>query len=144
MLARITNGYGMERMACEELDDWEAFASVHLARYLGAKNRHGFATEAERDMVTDLIRDHWKSLEGSGALQGRTCSEKLQMYRAVRIVFPTVLGAEPLVATPLIAVDFRARRRVRPADRCPCGSGLPHICCCGRVQGQEELQSGSF
>jgi hypothetical protein len=144
ILARITNGYGMEKMACEELDDWAAFASVHLSRYLAAKNRHGFATEAERDMVTDLIRDHWKSLGGSGVLQGRTCSQKLEEYRAVQIVFPSVLGTGPLAASPLIPVDFRAQRRVKPADRCPCGSGLPHINCCGRVQGREELRSGSF
>jgi hypothetical protein len=144
ILARITNGYGMEKMACEELDDWAAFASVHLSRYLSSKNRHGFATEAERDMVTDLIRDHWQVLGGSGAMAGKDCTQKLELFRDMQIVFPTVLAGEPLAGPGLIPVDFRAQRRIRPSDRCPCGSGLPHISCCGRVPGREELRSGGF
>jgi urease accessory protein UreE len=68
----------MEKMACEELDDWTAFASVHLSRYLMAKHRKRFATAAERDMVIDLIRDHWLALGASGALAGKTSSRKLE------------------------------------------------------------------
>lgn len=144
ILARLTNGYGMEKMPCEELDDWTAFASVHLERYFSAKNRRAFATAAERDMVSDLIRDHWQTLGASGALAGRTSCQKLELFRGVRIVFPTVLADMPMVNTPVISVDFRSSRRVGLSDRCPCGSGLPYIHCCGRIQGREELQSGSF
>ena len=88
ILARITNGYGMEKLACEELDDWAAFASVHLLRYLGTKNRHGFATEAERDMVMDLIRDHWKGLGGSGALAGKTCTAEARAVQGCQHRLP--------------------------------------------------------
>ncbi len=144
MLARFTNGYGMEKQGCEELDDWTAFASLHLSRYLLAKNRHGFATRAERDMVTDLIKDHWRTLGGAGALAGKKSCEKLDIFRKVRIVFPTVLVEPPSLNAPFISVDFRAQRKVSLTDRCSCGSGLPFMHCCGRTPGREELQGGLF
>ena len=34
MLSRMTNGYGMERQVSEERDDWKAFASIQVTRYL--------------------------------------------------------------------------------------------------------------
>jgi hypothetical protein len=144
ILSRLTNGYGMEKMACEELDDWTAFASVHLSRYLLAKHRKSFATAAERDMVIDLIRDHWLALAASGALEGKASSRKLELFRSVPIVFPTVLVDQPNLESPVISVDFRSHKRVQLTDRCTCGSGLLFILCCGRIQGREELQSGSF
>lgn len=144
MLARLTNGYGMEKQACEELDDWSAFASVHLSRYLLAKKRHGFATRAERDMVTDLIRDHWRTLGGSGVLTGKKSCEKLELFRNVPIIFPTVLVEHPGATAPVISVDFRSQRRVNLTDRCSCGSGLRFMHCCGRTPGREELQGGVF
>jgi hypothetical protein len=144
MLARLTNGYGMEKQACEELDDWTAFVSLQLSRYLLAKNRHGFATRAERDMVTDLVRDHWRTLGGSGALVGTKCCEKLDLFRKVRIVFPTVLVDPSALLAPVISVNFQAQRRVNLTDRCSCGSGLPFIHCCGRTPGREEIQGGLF
>jgi hypothetical protein len=144
MLARLTNGYGMEKQDCEELDDWTAFASLHLSRYLMVKNRHGFATRAERDMVTDLIRDYWRTLGGSGALGGKKCCEKLDLFRKVRIVFPIVLVEPSALKAPVICVDFRAQRKVNLTDRCTCGSGLPFMHCCGRTLGREEIQGGLF
>jgi hypothetical protein len=113
-------------------------------RYLLAKNRHVFATRAERDMVTDLIRDHWSTLGGSGALAGRKCCEKLDLFRKVWIVFPTVLVEPSVLKAPVISVDFRAQRKVNLMDRCCCGSGLPFMNCCGRTPGREEIQGGLF
>jgi hypothetical protein len=144
LLSRLTNGYGMEKCSCEQQDDWAAFASVHILRYLMAKNRRSFATAAERDMVSDLIRDHWRALEGSGALEGRSSSRKLEIFRSVTIIFPTVVTDRPVVSSPVISVDFREQRRVRLDDRCPCGSGRTYLLCCGRIRGREELQTGIF
>lgn len=144
LLSRLTNGYGMEKCSCEQQDDWAAFASVQLLRYLMAKHRRSFATAAERDMVSDLIRDHWRALEGSGALEGRSSSRKLEIFRSVIIVFPTVMTDRPVVGLPVISVDFREQRPVRLDDRCPCGSGRTYLLCCGRIRGREELQTGIF
>jgi hypothetical protein len=65
----------------------------------------------------------------------------------VKIVFPSVVRNEPHVPHvngPVIAVNFHTQRRVRPQDRCLCGSGLAFVLCCGRTPGKEEVLSGLF
>jgi hypothetical protein len=144
LLSRFTNAYGMQKQVREEIDDWRAFASIQLSRYLICKNKRTFSTRAEQDMVVDLIRDHWQSLQKSGAIAGRSCAEKHKVFSQMQIVFPTVLLAEPRRGAPVIAVNFQTRSRVGLADRCFCGSGLPFRLCCGRTPGCEEVLSGIF
>ena len=144
MLLRLTNGYGMERQETVEGDDWQAFYSIQAARYLLNKNKRTFSVEAEKDMIGDLIRDSWDQLQGSGALNDKNSCEKLEVFRSVVIVFPTTVAAEPKTGEPVIAVNFRTRRKVALTDRCTCGSGLPFVQCCGRTPGKEELLSGIF
>ncbi len=143
MLSRLTNSYGMEKQKREDLDDWKAFASVQLARYLLSKNKRTFSTLAEQDMVVDLIRDYWGNLVKSGVLAGKSCDEKRTIFVSTRIIFPTVLLSEPPTQS-VIAVNFRTQRRVNLTDRCTCGSGLPYSLCCGRTPGNEEVLSGIF
>ena len=144
MLSRLTNGYGMERQINEERDDWKAFSSIQVARYLLAKNKRTFSTPAEQDMIFDLIRDHWKTLLESGALRNLSNCDKVELFRQTWIVFPTAVITEPHVNGPVIAVNFQTRKKIRLEDRCPCSSGLPFILCCGRTVGEEELLSGLF
>jgi hypothetical protein len=143
MLSRYTNCYGMERQDCSEADDWQAFSAIQTARYLLGKNKRTFSTLAEQDMITDLIRDAWSQLRRSdlGSMSG--CA-KIEAFRSVRIVFPTVVFSEPPLNGPVIAVNFQTKRRVGLSDRCSCGSGMPFMLCCGRTPGKEELLSGSF
>jgi len=144
LLDHIANGYGMERQATKREDDWNAFAAAQISRYLLGKVKRRFSTAAERDMIIDLIRDHWRRLERTCSLDGFSVSEKYAMFRNEKIVFPIVLARIPGGNEPVISVDFRSKRRVKPMDRCICGSGLPFMLCCGHTPASEELLSGSF
>ena len=144
MLSRYTNCYGMERQDSSDADDWQAFSSIQVARYLLGKNKRAFSTEAEHDMILDLIRDSWQELRSSVDMRDLSGCGRLEAFRATHIVFPTVLPAEPRVEDPIIAVNFQTKQRVGLADRCSCGSGMPFMLCCGRTPSQEELLSGSF
>ncbi|MCX7028605.1 MAG: SEC-C metal-binding domain-containing protein [Spirochaetes bacterium] len=143
MLERMFNGYGMARQASEGGDDWQAFLAIQLSRYLATRNRRAFSTAAERDMVSDLIRDYWRCVKQSGALTGKDSYQKRDYFRGMRIVFPTVVLPE-IVPGTLVAVDFRTKRRIFDSQTCFCGSGLPYAFCCGRTASCEELTRGSF
>lgn len=143
MLHRLGNDYGMVRQSSPELDDWRAFYSIHLARYLRSKNTQRIITSAEGDMIRDLIFDCWKSLTSRRLLKDRTADEKLSLFRSVEIVFPFYVV--PSVREPnIIAVDFLAKSRLAAQDRCRCGSGMPFTMCCGRTRGVDELIPGTF
>jgi len=144
MLVRLTNSYGMERRDSEQEDDWQAFASIQTARYLMGKRKRTFSTLAEKDMILDLIRDHWLTLLNSGELQGRSSCDKLGYFRKVNIVFPTTGLSEPRPDSQVIGVNFQARRKVELREKCLCGSGLPFVLCCGRTPANEELLTGIF
>ena len=143
MLSRYTNCYGMEKQESSAADDWQAFYSIQTARYLLGKNKRVFSTLAEQDMICDLIKDAWKAL-GRGVLAGKTGCEKMEVFRGVRIVFPSVVIGEPHADGPIISVNFQTQQKVALGDRCPCGSGLPLFQCCARTPGKEELLSGVF
>jgi hypothetical protein len=142
MLQRHANCYGMASQGCDEIDDWRAFLSIQLKRYLASKRKRRFSSDPERDMVRDLLFDHWKSIQASGELEARTPEEKRQLFHSVKIVFP--FTHVPSTDEPVISVDFRLGRRAASADRCPCGSGLTFMSCCGRLSGLEDLANGHF
>jgi hypothetical protein len=150
LLIRFMNQYGMEKQERQEIDDWKAFASIQLSRYLRSKNKRAFATVAEQDMVVDLIRDHWRQIRKDGRLEGLSCAQKHELFSRLRIVFPTVVipgspdGPGGTSGASIIAVNFQSRRRVGLMDRCFCGSGLPFSLCCGRTPGCAEVLSGLF
>jgi hypothetical protein len=134
----------MERQGSSDADDWQAFSAIHLARYLLGKNKRAFSTEAERDMIQDLVRDTWGELRGGMDMRGLSGCAKLEAFRAVRIVFPTVVAGDARHDDPVIAVNFQTKQRVALGDRCSCGSGMSFMLCCGRTPSREELLSGSF
>jgi hypothetical protein len=143
LLERLVNGYGMARQESEHSDDRQAFLAIQLARYLATRNKRAFSTPAERDMVTDLIRDYWRGLERSEALAGKSPCQKRELFRAMRIVFPTVVLPEQAPGA-VLAVNFRMQRKLFDTEHCFCGSGLPYASCCGRTVSWEELSRGSF
>ena len=55
MLSRYTNSYGMERQDSSDADDWQAFSSTQIARYLLGKNKRSFSTRAEQDMIMEAM-----------------------------------------------------------------------------------------
>ena len=144
MLARLTNSYGMERRANMQEDDWQAFVSIQTARYLMGKNKRTFSTLAEKDMIADLIHDHWLILLDSGELTAKSSCDKLSFFRKVSIVFPSTGLPEGRADSQVIGVNFQTRKKVELGERCLCGSGLPFALCCGRTPANEELLTGIF
>jgi len=78
MLERYANGYGMVKQANLALDDQMAFFSIQIMRYVEKKACHGFSTHAEKDVVYELIKDHWTNLVKSSTLTGKAFKEKTQ------------------------------------------------------------------
>ena len=140
-LLRFANSYGMARQETQELDDWKAFYSVQLARYLSMKKSKKLGTEAEKDMIWELILEAWREIRNSMDLSTMTTEGKLKLFRAYEIVFP-VLTIPENGDYQTIAVDFAKQRRVGLDDQCFCGSGLPYKLCCGRTPGEDELATG--
>jgi len=142
LLQRFANDYGMAKQRSRELDDWQAFYSVQVMRYLRGFRKRALTSDAERCMLADIIREAWLSLLASGALAGKSAAQKSRLFQAARIDFPLFYHEQ--VYDPVINVDFRSRERVCAESRCFCGSGLPFLACCGRTPGEEELSSGIF
>ena len=140
-LRRFANAYGMAKQESEELDDWKAFYSVQLARYLSMKKSKRLGTDAEKDMIWELILDGWRELHNSMDLLSLDSEDKLKLFRAFKIVFPVFALPEDDEPRP-IAVDFSRQKRVGLDDHCFCGSGLPYKLCCGRTPGEDELITG--
>jgi tetratricopeptide (TPR) repeat protein len=142
ILKRFANSYGMAKQGCQEQDDWQAFYSMQLLRYLRGFNRRAISDDSERKMLEEVIRSYWERLKAGGALEGRSPAEKSEIFKATCIDFPLFFqGGLP---DPVVRVDFASGRKLRPGDRCFCGSGLPYLACCGRTPGADELMIGIF
>ena len=142
MADRYMNDYGMLRQMSSELDDWNAFYSVQLKKYLESKRSRKIGSQGEKDMIWDLIFEYWQGILRSGVLRGKSNSEKLALFSDVEIIFPYF--SLPAEKHEIIQVDFFSRSRVSPDDPCPCHSGLPYGQCCGRIKCDEELLYGLF
>jgi len=129
------NGYGMPRAACADDDDFRAFSSIHLARYLATVPGAQFTSKAEAEMVLTMIAKVWVVWTRSGHFQAGSCIEKLQAFKSVEIVYPKK-GRDTTSANQVrqLPVNFRTGNKISPGDRCFCGSGLPYARCCGRVR----------
>ena len=90
MLKRFSNGYGMPKQSCEEEDDFQAFKYVQIKKYLTMKKSGRFGTEAERDMVNDLILEHWFFFKKSSDLSGYDYSARMQLFLDADIYFPLI------------------------------------------------------
>lgn len=143
MIQRYSNCYGMGRQETEQLDDLGAFHSIQVSRYLRSKRSGRFSSEAEQDMVADLIAEFWTRLISEHRLENKSPEEKKRIFQDVKIVFPFVLLPEES-ESDVIQVDFRRRRRMHAHDRCYCGSGLPFLACCGRIKRQSGLGTPHF
>jgi hypothetical protein len=131
------NDYGMGRRARPELDDFYAFYSVQACIYLGRKESGRFDSNAEKDVVTRLIGDAWRTLACSGALEGKSASQKLAVFKSRRIMFPA-FGLKGSERGKILDADFRGGSKLDGEMRCTCGSGLPYMQCCGRTSTPRE------
>ena len=142
LLDRFCNEYGMAKQDCEAQDDWQAFYSIQLMRYLRGFKKRTLSDRAERSMIVDIVREAWSGLVASGALEGCTPEEKYEIFQKTKIDFPLFYYSR--LQDPLVRVNFFEGRRYKAGDPCPCGSGLQFCCCCGRNPGEDELSIGLF
>lgn len=136
----MVNDYGMVSTGCGDKDDFRAFFSIQLRRYLGSRPGGRFRTEAERDAVARIIADAWLGFTGTGILAEKSCSDKLELFHAFEIPFPFRF----LDKAKVLPGNFRRGTLQKPDARCSCGSGLPYRQCCGRTQSAFGAGTGLF
>lgn len=141
LIRTCSNDHGMPRQGHRLLDDWRAFHSLQLARYVRAKERVPLGA-AETDMLRDLLWGHFTELVRRGALRGRTAEQRRRLFAAMQVTFPLLLPAAAGTER-VVAADFLRRRRPVDGDPCVCGSGLPYVVCCGRIPTSDEIATGS-
>lgn len=142
LLDRFCNGYGMAKQGCEVQDDWQAFYSIQLSRYLRGFKKRTLSKGSERSMIYDIIQEAWKELQRSGRLDGCSSEGKRDIFQNTKIEFPLFYFGR--LQDPVVRVNFDRGRKLRSGDPCPCGSGLQYCCCCGRNPGEDELAIGLF
>lgn len=133
--SRYVNEYGMIRRASPLGDDFAAFCSLHVCRYLGSKKNGNFDSGEEREMVEQIVRQSFAELYARKDLRSAPVEAKLRAFKASKLDFPFAMkldftdraSAEPS------RVDFLRGRCLDADDRCSCGSGLAFSRCCGRI-----------
>lgn len=142
MYLHVTNDYGMPRAACQEHDDYRAFCSIHIRRYLERAHTRRFSSQTEAEAILKIIADAWLRIQSRVDLDGSSCTEKIRLFRETSIEFPMLRSMTAASPARVIQADFLRRRAVADDDRCPCGSGLPYRQCCGRTRLPYESERG--
>lgn len=142
MYERVANNYGMPRAACAEHDDYRAFCSIQIRRYLESVPDHRFENQQEIDAVLTMIADAWVKLVSSQLLKASSCAEKLKTFRKAGIQYPVLRERHEFSPGMVIQADFVHGKALQSEDRCTCGSGLPYRMCCGRVRLPYEYEPG--
>lgn len=70
------------------LTDKSYFYAIQLSEYLNRKRSGKLDSEAEKDMIIDLITTYWEEIVDSGILQGQCQSEKILIFKDIEIDFP--------------------------------------------------------
>ncbi len=143
MVERMTNSYGMVRGREDEDENFRAFRSIQLSRYLASRGTRKFGSLPERDMVNDVIRAAWDTLSESVNIQELTIPMRLGLFRHHVVVFPYLECPENWECN-VTSFDFRAKRKISDENECSCGSGRSYITCCGRIPSEDELSFGHF
>jgi hypothetical protein len=142
MYRRFTNGYGMQRNPDAETDDFLAFRSVQVGKFLKMKENGRFTSDVERDMALVLIADAFVRLKKTYPLTSLSCQEKIALFRRAGISFP--LAARLKYENEIIHADFIRNRVMDDGARCLCGSGLSYLTCCGRIPACSDVENGTF
>ena len=151
MFLRWINSYGMRKGDSPETDDYQAFKTIQLTRYLSMREINCFSSAAEKDMVMSLINNAWQLLRNSNILKPMTPPEKIVIYKRAHIHFPyfTLTQMEKRETEPIF-VNFRngqvcnhavknTSMSMREPNPCLCGSGLSYHMCCGRIKFMREI-----
>jgi len=142
MYMHLANDYGMPRAACQEHDDYRAFCSIHIRRYLEGTHARRFSSQTEAEEVLKIIADAWLRVQAQAEIGESSCTEKIKLFHDTSIEFPMLRSMEHAQRGRVIQADFLHGRAVGSDDRCPCGSGLPYRQCCGRTRLPYESERG--
>ena len=150
MIERMTNSYGMTILSdsggmenIEDSDDFRAFSTIQQTRYLVSRMQGRFGSQAEKDMVLDIIRTAWEELSDSQDLKALSIRERIRLFHEELIIFPYLECPEEW-ENDTIPYDFKRNQRVFWDSPCTCGSGRPYGMCCGRIPSEDELEFGLF
>jgi uncharacterized protein YchJ len=142
LYSNFANRYGMPKSDCSEHDDYRAFCSIHIRRYLETVPDRRFSSQDEIDTVLRLIADTWLRLNTKKTLETSACEDKLDVFKETEIDFPALRVLPETARGKTIAVNFKRGQAIFPEDRCSCGSGLPYRMCCGRTRLPYEPERG--
>jgi uncharacterized protein YchJ len=136
----LLNEYGMDALKSSSEDDYQAFLSIQLERYLKRKTQKRFCSEAEKDVITQIISDCWTEFSKNRNLGQMDTEHKIRSFYAFTLVFPYFVAEEETI----ISFDFRNKRSMKGDDECFCGSTVPYRQCCGGIKKLKDLLKGSF
>ncbi|MDA3956542.1 SEC-C domain-containing protein [Oceanispirochaeta sp.] len=134
------NPYGMPRQKNSREDDHQAFIAIQVERYLKRKTQKRFCSEAEKDVILQIIGEYWKNISESPQVGHMDTDDKINTFYHQTLVFPYFVADEE----SLICIDFTKKRKLRSDDDCFCGSGRPYRECCGGINTLKDLLNGSF
>ena len=90
LYGNFANRYGMPKSDCAEHDDYRAFCSIHIRRYLDSVRDRRFSSQEEIDVVLRIIADSWLRLNTKKTIKRVACEEKLDVFKETEIVFPAL------------------------------------------------------
>lgn len=134
------NIYGMEAQNTALEDDFQAYVSIQVERYLKRKTQQRFCSEAEKDVILQIIADSWIDFCSDRNLSQMDTEQKIRSFYGFTLVFPYFVAEEE----SLISFDFRKKRSLEVNDECSCGSHIPYRHCCGGIKNLKDLLNGSF
>jgi len=115
----IANGYGQPRCACEEHDDYRAFFSIQVKRYLWTVPGQRFTDSTEMESVLAIIAKAWVQLQQEISLDGLDCTSKVACFDKYRVSFP-LLRQGVASAARVRAIELNSAKTFAGlADRLP-------------------------
>ena len=135
----MNNVYGMIAQQSVSDDDYQAYVSIQLERYLKRKTQKRFCSEVEKDVILQIISDSWVEFSSDRNLGQMDTEEKIRAFYGFTLVFPYFVAEEESV----ISFDFRNKRSLEGDIECYCGSQIPYRQCCGGIKNLKDLLNGS-
>lgn len=71
-------------------EDWRRFYVIQLHIYLSGKRSGRIGTDAEGDMIRDLLSVYWEEIISSGYLDEMDVMEKIRFFSQVEVDFPFI------------------------------------------------------
>lgn len=142
MYKRAANAYGMPKASCLEHDEYRAFCSIQIRRYLDGVSGRQFRSQEEIESVLQIIAAAWLKLGTTLTSGMASCDEKLRVYKETGIVYPFPGQGIDVRQGSVIVANFKRGKAVKADDRCACGSGLAYRMCCGRTRLPYERERG--